>query len=105
EKAFSLSLPKQLSASVNRFSVLDETYDAPGDVLFAVLPHPEAGPGRLALFLSFSDEFAAAAARKISHYGKYSYLVFRNGVNQAKGTWPVTVSPLIHDFIAEEVIP
>jgi len=61
QKAFSLSLPKELSAPVNRFSVLDETYD--------------------------------------------SYLVFRNGVNQAKGTWPVPVSPLIHDFIAEEVIP
>ena len=61
QKAFSLSLPKELSAPVNRFSVLDETYD--------------------------------------------SYLVFPNGVNQAKGTWPITVSPLIDDSIAEEVIP
>lgn len=105
QKAFSVALPKELSASVNRFSVLDETYDAPGDVLFAVLPDPEGGSRRLALFLPLSDEFVAAAARKIAHYGKYSYLVFRNGVNQAKGIWPVTESPLIHDFIAEEVIP
>jgi hypothetical protein len=34
-------------------------------------------------------------ARKIPHYGKYSYLVFRGDRNREKGVWPVVSSPLI----------
>jgi hypothetical protein len=33
-------------------------------------------------------------ARKITHYGKYSYLAFENGKNRAKGFWPIEQSPL-----------
>ena len=33
---------------------------------------------------------------KVPHYGKYSYLVFEHARNVAKGTWPVTQSPLVH---------
>ncbi len=38
---------------------------------------------------------AAAVARKIPHYGKYSYLVFDGATNVAKGTWSATRSPLL----------
>ena len=56
-------------------------------------------PGRVAaLFLPGSPDAAAAAIYKIPHYGNDSYLVFKDGTNRAKGTWPVTGSPLIHDF-------
>ena len=51
-----------------------------------------------ALFLSLSPEAAAMAARKIPHYGKYSYLVFSEGTNRAKGTWEATASPTAHEF-------
>ncbi|MCB2212745.1 hypothetical protein KQI52_11580 [bacterium] len=34
-------------------------------------------------------------ARKLPHYGKYSYLAFTAGENIAKGQWDVTESPLI----------
>jgi aminopeptidase N len=37
---------------------------------------------------------AAAIARKMPHYGKYSYLVFDGGTNVAKGAWDVLDSPL-----------
>jgi hypothetical protein len=33
-------------------------------------------------------------ARKLPHYGKYGYLVFRDGQVRLKGQWPVTDSPL-----------
>ena len=36
----------------------------------------------------------AAIGRKLPHYGKYSYLVFENGTNTAKGSWEVRTSPL-----------
>jgi hypothetical protein len=48
-----------------------------------LLPRPEAG-----------DESVAAAVRKITHYGKYSYLAFSNGENLVKGIWPPAASPL-----------
>lgn len=37
-------------------------------------------------------------ARKLPHYGKYSYLLFHGGQNMAKGIWTVESSPLIHVF-------
>jgi Peptidase family M1 domain len=37
----------------------------------------------------------APLARKLPHYGKYSYLAFTAGDNIAKGQWDVTDSPMI----------
>ncbi|QJT09151.1 M1 family metallopeptidase [Oceanidesulfovibrio marinus] len=39
------------------------------------------------------DAFTTAA-RKITHYGTYSYLVFAGGDNLGKGVWPVRISPM-----------
>jgi aminopeptidase N len=39
--------------------------------------------------------------RKIPHYGKYSYLVFEDGKNVAKGSWEVLSSPLRDRFAAK----
>jgi hypothetical protein len=38
------------------------------------------------------------AARKITHYGKYSYLTFSGGTIQAKGVWEVSRSPMVFVF-------
>ncbi|MEJ2612109.1 MAG: M1 family aminopeptidase [Candidatus Thiodiazotropha sp.] len=45
---------------------------------------------------SESPEGIAGLARKVPHYGKYSYLVFSgmSSKNRLKGQWPVTSSPL-----------
>jgi hypothetical protein len=63
-----------------------------------VFSHPKDAERVVGLFLPLSAKGAASTARKIPHYGKYSFLVFQDGVNQAKGTWPVSGSPLIHVF-------
>lgn len=34
-------------------------------------------------------------AVKIHHYGKYSYLIFKDSRNQVKGIWAVTDSPMV----------
>ena len=39
--------------------------------------------------------------RKVPHYGKYSYLVFEDGTNIAKGSWEVLSSPLRDRFAAK----
>jgi aminopeptidase N len=92
-------IPKGLSLAQDSFIVEDVTYDNPGDALFVALHRTKGDkPGTAAIFLPLSAKAASASVHKIAHYGKYSFLVFRDGINQAKGTWPATASPLIHKF-------
>lgn len=96
EKAYLPTLPKGLALWPDRFTVEGVSYNEEGDLLFVVLPNPQDPQRVMGLFLPLSANAVPRVARKIPHYGKYSYLVFRKGVNQAKGTWPVSASPLIH---------
>jgi hypothetical protein len=98
DKAYLPTLPKGLAVWPDRFTVEGVRYHGEGDVLFVVLPNPQDRQRVMGLFLPLSANAVPKVARKIPHYGKYSYLVFRKGVNQAKGTWPVSASPLIHVF-------
>ena len=78
------------------FSFGGQLYDRPADTFFGVFAH-FAAPGRVAaLFMPLSSQYADVVARKIGHYGKYSYLVFNGEKNAAKGIWPVTSSPLVY---------
>lgn len=58
--------------------------------------HPENPERVLAWIAAAADEALPGLARKLPHYHKYSYLVFRGSVpdNVAKGRWPVRRSPL-----------
>lgn len=96
------AFPKELSVSPRRFTLGGETFESPGDSLFVVLAHPTDGKRVAGLFLSLSPEAAAKAARKIPHYGKYSFLAFSAGINRAKGTWEATASPTVHEFPAQK---
>jgi hypothetical protein len=46
------------------------------------------------------DRPVCGLARKLPHYGKYSWLVFNGDApdNEAKGEWLTCQSPLVHDF-------
>lgn len=92
------ALPRELSLAPGRFTLNGTEFGAPGDALFAVLPHPSAAGRVAAVFLPFSPEAANAAGRKIPHYGKYSYLAFSGGNNRDKGTWVAADSPAVHRF-------
>jgi hypothetical protein len=77
--------------------VLQKTsFDQPWDAFFGVGPHPNAKQRVAGIFLPLSPAFADRVARKVTHYGKYSYLAFSRGINRAKGTWPVENSPVIY---------
>jgi hypothetical protein len=72
--------------------------DAPGatadDVFFGVFANPYE-PGRvLAVLHPLASPDAAKVAAKITHYGRYSYLVFRDGQNHEKGAWEPADSPV-----------
>lgn len=93
------ALPQGLSLTPGKFTLNGTEFAAPGDALFAVLPHPSSAGRVAAVFLPLSPEAANAAGRKIAHYGKYSYLAFSGGNNRDKGTWIAADSPAVHRFV------
>ncbi len=93
--------PEGLKISRGGFSLARSFTSDSADSLFAVWTDPQRGGKLTALFLStagLAAEPAAAAARKITHYGRYSYLAFARGTNVAKGTWDIAGSPLVVTF-------
>ncbi len=92
------ALPEGLVLAAKKFILEGKTYAGENAVLFATLRHPDDPQRTIALFIPGSPQAAAVAARKIPHYGKYSYLAFVKGTNVAKGIWPMPVSPMIHTF-------
>jgi hypothetical protein len=96
-------LPEGFFVASRSFEINGHIYDQGEDALFAVFRHPQEDERVVALFFPLGEKAFSPATRKIPHYGKYSYLAFRNGVNKEKGIWPVTASPMIFSF--EEVSP
>jgi hypothetical protein len=79
-------LPEGVELSETAFSVDGETFAGPDGLLLMVLQQAAAS-GRVAtLFQPLSEAAAAQYAPKITHYGKYGYLVFAGGANRRKGT-------------------
>ena len=71
-------------------------YEAAGRSLVAAVRHPH-NADLAVIYVSASSEAAAdALARKLPHYGKYSWLVFAGdeATNEATGEWPVGDTPL-----------
>ena len=98
-KSFFSSAPEDVTLSSEKFSVKGF---CGADCLFLVFTDQSRGGGITALFLPVSGtsaESVLTAARKITHYGKYSYLAFSRGIIQKKGVWEVLLSPLEFDFI------
>ncbi|MFO8082988.1 MAG: M1 family aminopeptidase [Desulfobacterales bacterium] len=91
-------LPEILSFESDVFFLNGISYFSDNDIFFGVFRHPDT-PDRVAgLFVPLSSRNLAVTVRKISHYGKYSYLVFNQGQNTKKGIWPIEQSPLVFRF-------
>jgi hypothetical protein len=78
-----------------------ETSDPASNSLVVALRHP--GNTDLAMtWVTVHDQAAVAGlARKLPHYGKYSYLGFTGTepTNVLKGQWPAVGSPLVADLV------
>jgi hypothetical protein len=82
----------------DRFRIGKRTFDQPTETFFGVF-QPSGAAGRtIGILYPVQSELGPTVARKATHYGKYSYLAFQGGNNQAKGVWPVTDSPLVVDW-------
>jgi hypothetical protein len=91
-------IPRGLDIGRKSFTLDGSLYDKPSDAFFGVFKHPFAEGRSVALFMPLSSEYADVVAAKITHYGKYSYLIFQNGSNRGKGFWPVEASPLVFQW-------
>jgi hypothetical protein len=91
-------MPTRVTIQSDSFSLNDKLYEKPFDTFFGVFEHPATANRIAALFLPLSPQYADVVARKITHYGKYSYLTFQSGKNLDKGIWPVETSPLVYEW-------
>jgi hypothetical protein len=91
-------VPKQVSFQPDSFTLNSAVYSKRSDAFFGVFHHPFTDKHITALFIPPSNRSADMVARKITHYGKYSYLAFQLGKNKDKGTWEVEKSPLMYEW-------
>ncbi len=88
--------PAGLRITESGFSLDGSITPAEVDTFFGVIPHPGDSLRVMGIFLPGPAAAAETAAAKITHYGRYSYLTFKDGQNRDKGAWAVTHSPVIH---------
>ncbi len=91
-------MPARITVQSDSFVLDDRRHDKASDTFLGVFEHPTATNRVAALFMPLSVQYAEVVARKITHYGKYSYLAFQGGKNLDKGIWPVETSPLIYEW-------
>ncbi len=89
---------KDYDAQINAENVRFEKTIIPytNNSIIIVARHPQ-NPGSVIVWLTVGNEAAVnGLARKLPHYGKYSYLAFEGDepANIAKGQWPAVNSPL-----------
>ncbi len=90
-----------LSRGPQGFTFPDKPATAEIDALFLALPNRGSATGVAAVLQVGPDLDAAAvadAARRITHYGKDSFVGFRQGANRLRGAWPAVDSPLTVEF-------
>ncbi len=100
-RALVTSNTEGLTLSFDHFALSGVFSSDTNDCLFAALSDRHRSGRVVALFMPIpgtGEQSVTTAARKITHYGKYSYLAFAQGNNQAKGTWPISNSPLLVNF-------
>jgi hypothetical protein len=91
-------MPARVIIQSGSFSLNETLYEKPFDTFLGVFEHPANANRIAALFMPLSPQYADVVARKITHYGKYSYLAFQSGKNLDKGIWPVETSPLVYEW-------
>jgi len=90
------AIQEKITLRPEGFDLNGHAYHADKDCFFGVWPHPLSKDHIMAVFLHGRENHQESVARKIPHYGRYSYLVFAEATNQVKGNWPTTASPLVH---------
>ena len=90
------TIQKDLRLGSNRFQLDGSTYSDDETSFFGVWRHPKSSRHTLGLWLPARNVDPQTIARKIPHYGRYSYIAFQAAQNIAKEVWPPASSPLVY---------
>ncbi|HSO61651.1 MAG TPA: M1 family aminopeptidase, partial [Desulfobacterales bacterium] len=90
------TMPASLRLQKEGFSLGGAQGSNAGDMFFGVFTNPYDSGRVLAVLLPIASPDAANVAAKITHYGRFSYLIFRDGQNRDKGSWEPADSPVVH---------
>src|SRR3989338_835052 len=88
-------LPEGISIGRDKVTINKRSYQ--GEGYFTVLTAPnKLNPDKaIMIIIGFDPNSIRATGGKLIHYGKYSYLAFKDGKNIDKGIWDTNDSPLI----------
>jgi len=88
-------LPEGISIGRDKVTINKRSYQ--GEGYFTVLTAPnKLNPDKaIMIIIGFDPNSIRATGGKLIHYGKYSYLAFKDGKNIDKGIWDTKDSPLI----------
>ena len=92
------AVAQTMSLGTEGFELQGRTYAADRAGFFGVWRHPLSDGRIMAVLAHGSGDHRATVARKIPHYGRYSYLVFEEATNRIKGVWEAASSPLVVDW-------
>ena len=94
-KEFSVEFSdKEVLIDGNKFPLEDHSF-------VFTLNRPDQKDGSATWMIADSEKSFPGLIRKLPHYGKYGYLVFKGDApdNQAKGTWPAKATGLTQHFL------
>jgi hypothetical protein len=90
------TVPASLHLQKEGFSLGGVQSSNVGEMFFGVFTNPYDPDRVLAVLLPIDSPDAANVAAKITHYGRFSYLIFRDGQNRDKGSWEPADAPVLH---------
>lgn len=96
------AVAEQVTLTPTGFALRGKPYDAAQSSFFGVWRHPQSDGRVMAVLAYGSERHRDTVARKIPHYGRYSYLVFEGFDNRLKGVWENAASPLVVTWPAKE---
>lgn len=91
-------LPKGVRMEEESFTLNGKRYDQEGSCLVVTLANRYNLNKGVTILFGLNPEGIRSVGRKITHYGKYSYLAFIDGKNTDKGIWAIKFNPLLYKF-------
>ncbi len=84
----------------NKITLDGKHYSLDEHSVVLTLPHPESPARSITWVMLHSADATKGLARKLPHYGKYGYLVFKGTAptNVAKGIWSANPAGRLHRF-------
>lgn len=90
--------PEAIHWDEKKLVIGPSSYDRSNHGFLVLFDHPRAAAQIIGVFMPQAPPLDLVVARKIPHYGQYSYLVFHNENNIVKGTWTPQAKELVYQW-------